>query len=193
MTFRATRLRLAAAALGSVALTGAAAGTASATTAGPGFAAGPGSVTAAAAGTRSAVGPDSAAQAAPDATVLSGLTARQLAGQRVIYSYPGLTPPASLLALIRDGAAGGVIFFGDNISSHAQIAAVIRTLEAADADPSNPVRAPLLLMTDQEGGQVRRLSGAPVFRRSRSPGRLIPPTRSRPREAGPGRTSKAWG
>ena len=79
----------------------------------------------------------------------------------MIYSYPGLTPPASLLALIRDGAAGGVIFFGDNISSHAQIAAVIKTLEAADANSSNPVRAPLLLLTDQEGGQVRRLSGAP--------------------------------
>ncbi len=167
MTFRVTRLRLTAAAfaLGSLALTGAAAGTASASTAGPGFATGPGSVTTAAAGARSAFGAGSAAAqaAASDATVLSGLTARQLAGQRVIYSYPGLTPAASLLALIRDGEAGGVIFFGDNISSHAQIAAVIKTLEAADADPSNPVRAPLLLMTDQEGGQVRRLSGAPVL------------------------------
>jgi beta-N-acetylhexosaminidase len=86
-----------------------------------------------------------------------------MAGQRVIYSYSGLNPPAGLLSLIRHGDAAGVIFFGDNISSHAQIATVIKTLETADASPDNPVRAPLLLMTDQEGGQVRRLPGAPVL------------------------------
>src|SRR6202007_1748300 len=87
----------------------------------------------------------------------------QLAGQRVIYSYSGLNPPAVLLSLIRQGEAAGVIFFGQNISSKAQISAVIRTLEAADASQSNPVRAPLLLMTDQEGGEGRRLPGAPVL------------------------------
>ena len=92
---------------------------------------------------------------------LSGLTPLQLAGQRVIYSYSGLTPPASLLAQIRHGEAAGVIFFTDNIAGEAQISGVIRKLEAADASPANPVRAPLLLMTDQEGGQVRRLPGAP--------------------------------
>src|SRR5258708_22107636 len=38
------------------------------------------------------------------------------------------------------------------------------TLERANASPrTNPVRAPLLLMTDQEGGEVRRLPGAPVL------------------------------
>ena len=98
---------------------------------------------------------------APAASPLSGLTPLQLAGQRVIYSYTGLTPPASLLALIRHGEAAGVIFFGDNISSEAQIRGVIKKLEAADASRANPVRAPLLLMTDQEGGEVRRLPGAP--------------------------------
>ena len=86
-----------------------------------------------------------------------------MAGQRVIYSYTGLKPPASLLSLIRHGEAAGVIFFGDNIASRAQIRGVIRELERADASAQNPVRAPLLLMTDQEGGQVRRLSGAPLL------------------------------
>jgi beta-N-acetylhexosaminidase len=103
---------------------------------------------------------------APDASLAAAiprLSAAQLAGQRVIYSYSGLNPPAALLSLIRHGDAAGVIFFGDNISSLAQISAVIRTLEAADASPSNPVRTPLLLMTDQEGGEVRRLPGAPVL------------------------------
>ena len=88
---------------------------------------------------------------------------QQLAGQRVIYSYPGLTPPASLISLIQHGEAAGVIFFGQNISSEAQIAGVIRQLNRANASSLNPVRAPLLLMTDQEGGQVRRLPGRPYL------------------------------
>ena len=99
---------------------------------------------------------------------LPRLSAQQLAGQRVIYSYPGLTPPASLISLIQHGEAAGVIFFGQNISSEAQIAAVIRQLNRANASSLNPVRAPLLLMTDQEGGQVRRLPGRPYCPRSRS-------------------------
>jgi beta-N-acetylhexosaminidase len=90
------------------------------------------------------------------------MTARQLAGQRVIYSYPGLTPPAPLLALIRNGEAGGVIFFGGNYRDRSQFAAAVKDLERANASASNPARGyPLLLMTDQEGGQVRRLPGAP--------------------------------
>ena len=97
------------------------------------------------------------------ATALPGLSAQQLAGQRVIYSYAGLTPPSSLISLIRHGEAAGVIFFGQNISSEAQIAGVIRQLNRADASSLNPVRAPLLLMTDQEGGQVRRLPGRPYL------------------------------
>jgi beta-N-acetylhexosaminidase len=93
----------------------------------------------------------------------STLSASQLAGQRVIYSYSGRTPPASLLQLIRRGEAGGVIFFAGNFHDRAQFKAAIRKLEEANASKSNPARGyPLLLMTDQEGGQVRRLPGAPV-------------------------------
>ncbi len=102
-----------------------------------------------------------AAASARAATVT--LSPRQMAGQRVIYSYTGLKPPASLLSLIRHGEAAGVIFFGDNIRSDAQIRAVVKTLERADASSQNPERAPLLLMTDQEGGLVRRLPGAPLL------------------------------
>jgi len=103
----------------------------------------------------------------PAAALAAGvpkLTVQQMAGQRVIYSYPGLTPPASLLWLIRHGDVGGVIFFGQNIASEAQVAGVIRELDAANASTLNPARAyPLLLMTDQEGGEVRRLPGAPAL------------------------------
>jgi beta-N-acetylhexosaminidase len=92
---------------------------------------------------------------------LPAMTARQLAGQRIIYSYPGLTPPASLLQHIRDGEAAGVIFFGDNISGTAQITSVIQQLRQAQRQ--SPIHAPLLLMTDQEGGKIRRLPGEPVL------------------------------
>jgi beta-N-acetylhexosaminidase len=88
------------------------------------------------------------------------LTPRQLAGQRVIYSYTGLTVPESLLRQIRAGLAGGVIFFGGNISGLSQIAASISELEKARL--ASPVKTPLLLMTDQEGGEVRRLPGQPT-------------------------------
>jgi beta-N-acetylhexosaminidase len=93
----------------------------------------------------------------------AALSPRQLAGQRVIYSYSGPTPPPALLSAIRHGEAAGVIFFSNNITSHVQIAGVIRRLEQADAAATNPVRSPLLLMTDQEGGLVRRLPGAPTL------------------------------
>jgi len=79
----------------------------------------------------------------------------QLVGQLVVYSYPGLTPPAELLRLIRAGRVGGLIFFGENITSTTQIAGVVAQLRRAHAE--SRVREPLLLMTDQEGGIVRRL------------------------------------
>ena len=92
---------------------------------------------------------------------LAALSSQQLAGQRVVYSYPGLTVPAALLQAITAGEAAGVIFFGGNISGDAQIASAIQQL--VQAQQQSPVPAPLLLMTDQEGGEVRRLPGAPTL------------------------------
>ncbi|WP_425556243.1 glycoside hydrolase family 3 N-terminal domain-containing protein, partial [Kitasatospora nipponensis] len=121
---------------------------------------------------RSAVPPAStrppAATAAPRPTTAPSpgsaaatvpLTAEQLAGQRVVYSYPGLTPPPSLLEDVRAGRAAGVIFFGQNTSDPVLFRAAVAQLR--EAQRQSPVRAPLLLMTDQEGGLVRRLPGAP--------------------------------
>ena len=89
------------------------------------------------------------------------LSPEQQAGQRVIWSYPGLTPPRTLLHAIRAGVVGGVIFFGENIdrNDRSQIQAV--THELAQAQRDSGVGYPLLLMTDQEGGIVQRLPGAP--------------------------------
>jgi beta-N-acetylhexosaminidase len=109
------------------------------------------------------VTPSPRATTRPPPAALPALTLQQMAGQRMIYSYGGLRPPARLLRLIRHGEAGGVIFFAQNVSSPAQIASVIAELDRANASPLNPVRAPLLLMTDQEGGLVRRVPGAPLL------------------------------
>jgi beta-N-acetylhexosaminidase len=100
------------------------------------------------------------AQAAPERKQVK-LTTAQQAGQCVIFSYPGATPPASLLDQISAGEVGGVIFFGENITSLDQIAAVCAQLK--EAHDASPVRSPLLLMTDQEGGIVRRLPGEPTL------------------------------
>jgi beta-N-acetylhexosaminidase len=121
------------------------------------------------------------------------LSTQQLAGQRVIYSYPGLTPPASLISLIQHGQAAGVIFFGQNISSPAQITGVIKQLNQANASSSNPVRAPLLLMTDQEGGQVRRLPGRPYLSEKQIGANPLPTAEGLARDAGQGAAANLLG
>jgi beta-N-acetylhexosaminidase len=100
-----------------------------------------------------------ASAAAPPAALpwWAQLSSRQQAGQRVIFSYPGATPPQSLFDAIAAGTVGGVIFFGENILSLSQIAGVVADLRAAQAD--SPIREPLIFTTDQEGGYIRRLRG----------------------------------
>ena len=108
----------------------------------------------------SAAGAPRAADTAMD-TGADHLSPAQQVGQRVIWSYPGLTPPRVLLDAIRAGLVGGVIFFGENIdrNNRSQIQMVTRDLARAQSDSG--VGYPLLVMTDQEGGVVQRLSGAP--------------------------------
>ncbi len=136
-------------------------------TAGPGTSSGSGSHAqqgaAAGAGAGAAQTSPSAAGIQLAAALLPKLSAAQLAGQRVIYSYAGLTPPSRLLWLISHGQAAGVIFFTENVGTSAHFAAVVKQLQQAALASTNPVHLPLLLMTDQEGGQVRRLPGAPYL------------------------------
>ncbi len=119
-----------------------------------------------AAAIRGAAGPGSGAtppgSVTTAAATLPAMDAYQLAGQRIIYSYHGLNPPWQLLWAIRHGRAGGVVFFSENVGSVAHLRSVVAKLEKANAAATNPVRQPLLLMTDQEGGQVRRLPGYPT-------------------------------
>ncbi|MFF1650486.1 hypothetical protein [Streptomyces sp. NPDC058240] len=63
---------------------------------------------------------------------LPALTPAQRAGQCVIHSYPGLTPPARLMDAIREGRTAGVIFFAENIKSLSQIEGVIQAMNEAN-------------------------------------------------------------
>jgi beta-N-acetylhexosaminidase len=97
--------------------------------------------------------PATAPSAAP------ALTLRQLVGQRMVFAYDGLVPPADLRRRIARGEAAGVILFARNVRSAAQVRATVRGLQAIRRPAG--LRAPLLVMADQEGGPVRRIPGAP--------------------------------
>jgi beta-N-acetylhexosaminidase len=88
-------------------------------------------------------------------------TLHQLVGQRLVVSFSGTTPSRSLLARIRKGEIGGVIVFGPNVESAAQVLKLTRTLHRAAHDAGQPR---LLVMVDQEGGLVRRFRWAPPRR-----------------------------
>lgn len=100
-----------------------------------------------------------AASRTSHAAIVQRLSAQQLAGQRIVYAYAGLKPPASLLSAIRAGEAGGVIFFAPNVSSVPQLRGVIAQLQRASL--ASPLHTRLLMLVDQEGGEVRRLPGPP--------------------------------
>lgn len=93
-------------------------------------------------------------------TTVPAAASLRLAGRRIVYSYPGDTPPPELLDTIRAGRAAGVILFKENAPSPEQLRVTVELLK--NAAQESPSGAPLLLMTDQEGGKVRRLPGAPV-------------------------------
>ncbi len=91
------------------------------------------------------------------------LTAAQLAGQHVVFPFTGHVPPRGLLTRIRRGEVAGVVFLGSNLGTPAQVRALTRTLQRVARTSTPPtLRAPLLLMVDQEGGSVKRLSGGPA-------------------------------
>jgi beta-N-acetylhexosaminidase len=101
-------------------------------------------------GTASATSIPSSAGAATSATP----SLAQLVGQKLMVRMVGTTPSASLLARVKAGQVGGVILFGDNISSASQVRALTSKLRAAAAAGGQP---PLLISTDQEGGSVKRI------------------------------------
>ena len=89
----------------------------------------------------------------------AGLTPAQLAGQRVVYGFPGTSPPAALERRIAAGEAGAVLLLGGNIAGLDGARALAARLQGIPRPAG--LRAPLLVMVDQEGGLVKRAGGAP--------------------------------
>jgi beta-N-acetylhexosaminidase len=98
----------------------------------------------------------------PSGASAADLTLAQAVGQRIVVSLPGTTVPDALARQVRRGEVAGVILFGRNIASRAQLSALTAQLQAERRRGPDVLRdAPLLVMVDQEGGLVKRLSGAP--------------------------------
>jgi beta-N-acetylhexosaminidase len=77
----------------------------------------------------------------------------------VAYTFPGRVPPPWLERRIRRGEAGAVLLFAGNGTSAAAVRRLTARLQAVPRPPG--LDAPLLVMTDQEGGRVARLQGPP--------------------------------
>jgi beta-N-acetylhexosaminidase len=90
------------------------------------------------------------------------LTLAQAVGQRIVVSLPGPTVSDALARQVRRGEVTGVILFSRNIASRAQLRALTARLQTErKRGPASLRDRPLLVMIDQEGGLVKRLSGAP--------------------------------
>lgn len=85
----------------------------------------------------------------------------RMLGQMIVARVSGTTPSASLIARVKRGEVGGVILFADNFGLGVPAAhAMIAELQRAASAGGNP---PLLVMTDQEGGEVNRVPGPPTL------------------------------
>jgi len=106
------------------------------------------------------VGAPPATDPAPSAA--ASLTLGQAVGQRIVVSLPGTTVPDALARQVRRGGVAGVILFARNVASRTQLRALTARLQAERRRGPAALRdRPLLVMIDQEGGLVQRLSGAP--------------------------------
>jgi beta-N-acetylhexosaminidase len=94
------------------------------------------------------------------------LSTAELAGQRLITGFHGESPPEQVKRMIHQGKLAGVVLFDDNLGTRRHTRRLIRKLQSIRRPKG--LRSPLMVMIDQEGGLVKRLSGAP----SRSPAEL---------------------
>jgi len=125
-----------------------------------------GCATGRAAGTGAAATTPGAASAAPLApsasprhvTVAGSPTLGQMIGQKLMVRMEGATPSADLLGRIGRGEVGGVILFGENITTANALIALTKKLHAAATAGGQP---PLLIAVDQEGGPIKRIPWAP--------------------------------
>jgi beta-N-acetylhexosaminidase len=124
---------------------------------------------------------------APAGPAAPALTLRQVVGQHTVFAYDGLEPPPALRRRIARGEAAGVIVFARNVRSAGQLRATMRSLQAIPRPRG--LRAPLIVMADQEGGPVRRIPGAP----QRAPAQVTSTAQARADGTGAARTLRSAG
>jgi beta-N-acetylhexosaminidase len=95
----------------------------------------------------------------PQADPVSNLSLKHLAGERIVVGVSGTSVSSELRAAIGQGRVAGVVLFAGNFPSRAAGSRLIARLQAIPRPPQ--LRDPLLIMVDQEGGEVKRVSGAP--------------------------------
>lgn len=105
----------------------------------------------------------STAAVAPGDTTLAEPAAdpiplREAVGQMIVTRYLGPDPTPTVLAALREGRAGGIMLYADNVPSKAVARRAVRLLVRATDDGGHP--RPLILI-DQEGGDVKRLKSIP--------------------------------
>jgi beta-N-acetylhexosaminidase len=97
---------------------------------------------------------------APRPALAEGLTPAQLAGERIVVGVDGTGLTPRLRGAIHAGKVAGVVLFEADFPSRAAGRELIAALQAIPR-PRRLRRYPLLVMTDQEGGQVKRVEGPP--------------------------------
>jgi len=85
---------------------------------------------------------------------MESFTPEQIAGQRLMVGFDGLSLSDDVRYLIDTLKVGGLILFKRNVSSPEQIASLCADAQAHARACGQP---PLLIAIDQEGGQVARL------------------------------------
>jgi beta-N-acetylhexosaminidase len=100
------------------------------------------------------------ASAEPRPTLAEKLRPSELAGERVVVSIDGTGLTPQLRHAVHEGKVAGVVLFEADFPSRAAGRELIDALQAIPRPPATR-RLPLLVMTDQEGGQVKRVDGPP--------------------------------
>jgi beta-N-acetylhexosaminidase len=98
-------------------------------------------------------------ESVPQPSAAARLSLSQLVGERLVAGFSGTSMPRALKRMVRRGDLAGVILFEENLPSQAAARGLSAEIEAIHRPAG--LRDPLLLMVDQEGGLVKRLSGAP--------------------------------
>ncbi len=96
--------------------------------------------------------PEPVPEADPVEEALAGLTLEQKVSQLLVAGFEGTTPGADAVRAVQEYQVGGLILFGRNIESAAQLTDLTNALKALNGD-----HLPLFLCVDQEGGRVDRM------------------------------------